>query len=276
LAIVTVLLLSGVASTSMGLVAEEWTAQELRRMKSKGWKLVNGLQLRPKADTDHVLIGPAGVFVVETKWSSESWPIHSSGNGFMSHRMARAIQQVQDRRTDIVRHFSRNLEGIQVTAVCILWAPTYERNQISICEEEERVRIVEGPSLRSWLNSLNEDAIDLGRVGQVWSAMEAQVAKRDQYDFDSGLVARPTLRHIFLAGLLPALIGALLASYCSILGARVAGSWLPAILTLAALPLLGLVWLRTGPLKPAAWGWTLMSSLLLVVFVAEAARIHAL
>lgn len=39
----------------------------MRVLLSRGWELVNDLQWPDRGNIDHVLIGPAGVFVLETK-----------------------------------------------------------------------------------------------------------------------------------------------------------------------------------------------------------------
>jgi hypothetical protein len=64
--------LTGTASTMMGDTAEQWTAQELRPLSKDGWRLINHFGLTSD-DIDHLLIGPGGVFVLETKWSSTDW-----------------------------------------------------------------------------------------------------------------------------------------------------------------------------------------------------------
>jgi hypothetical protein len=68
--IMVVVTLSDTIPRAMGGVGEEWTARELRRMRRRGWHLANGLPLRPAADVDHVVIGPGGVSVMETKYSA--------------------------------------------------------------------------------------------------------------------------------------------------------------------------------------------------------------
>ena len=52
-------------------VGEQWTARELRSLRKRDWHLANGLLLRRVADIDHVVIGPGGVLVIETKYSSD-------------------------------------------------------------------------------------------------------------------------------------------------------------------------------------------------------------
>jgi len=55
-------------------LAEEFTAAELRRLRHDGWKRVDRVEFHDH-DVDHVIAGPGGVFVIETKHTNFSWPI---------------------------------------------------------------------------------------------------------------------------------------------------------------------------------------------------------
>lgn len=83
-----VLTLSGTVARGMGATAEMWTASKLRRLRKHGWLIVNGLALQGR-DIDHVLVGPGGVIVVESKWSAEGWDLTTP-----SQALARAVDQV--------------------------------------------------------------------------------------------------------------------------------------------------------------------------------------
>jgi len=61
---------TGTASTMMGDLAEQWTASELRKLRRRGWRVLNHVMLKQR-DIDHVLIGPGGVYAVETKWGPD-------------------------------------------------------------------------------------------------------------------------------------------------------------------------------------------------------------
>ena len=66
-----VMLYSGSAGRMTGHTAEQWTAQELRGRFSRDWRILNHL-LVGRSDVDHVVVGPGGLVVLETKWTS--WP----------------------------------------------------------------------------------------------------------------------------------------------------------------------------------------------------------
>ena len=55
-----------------GLDGESNTADQLRRLRRKGWRAVHNIPLK-NGDIDHVAIGPGGVVAIETKSSSAEW-----------------------------------------------------------------------------------------------------------------------------------------------------------------------------------------------------------
>jgi len=67
-----------------------WTASELQRLRKHGWLIVNGLALEGR-DIDHVLVGPGGVVVVESKWSADGWDL-----SMPDRALAKAVDQVVD------------------------------------------------------------------------------------------------------------------------------------------------------------------------------------
>ena len=67
----TMIQTSGLMGKVSGITAEYWTIGELGTLRSKGWRLINHVMLE-HVDVDHVLIGPGGLFAIETKYRS-SW-----------------------------------------------------------------------------------------------------------------------------------------------------------------------------------------------------------
>jgi nuclease-like protein len=60
----------GIANKRAGITAEEQTAAELRRLRSRGWRTINHVMLA-KGDVDHAVLGPGGFFAVETKFKTD-------------------------------------------------------------------------------------------------------------------------------------------------------------------------------------------------------------
>ena len=56
---------SGSSTRDMGALAEQWTSNELRLLRDRGWRVINHVVLR-HWDIDHVAVGPGGVLVVQT------------------------------------------------------------------------------------------------------------------------------------------------------------------------------------------------------------------
>ncbi len=50
-----------------GLVGERIVAAELRRLYARGWQVLHSIPLPREVDIDHLLIGPGGVFTINTK-----------------------------------------------------------------------------------------------------------------------------------------------------------------------------------------------------------------
>ncbi|MBL7487509.1 NERD domain-containing protein [Frankia sp. AgB1.9] len=51
-----------------GLAGEETAANELERLSSRGWRVLHSIPRAEEVDIDHLLIGPGGVFTVNTKY----------------------------------------------------------------------------------------------------------------------------------------------------------------------------------------------------------------
>lgn len=66
-----VIIQTGTGPTMAGELAEQWTVHELHDLLAHGYRLVNHVSVDGRGDADHVLVGPGGLFVLETKWSAD-------------------------------------------------------------------------------------------------------------------------------------------------------------------------------------------------------------
>lgn len=55
------------ASWRTGLKGEQVVGAELGRLARHGWRVIHSIELSPNNDMDHLLIGPGGVFTINTK-----------------------------------------------------------------------------------------------------------------------------------------------------------------------------------------------------------------
>jgi hypothetical protein len=58
---------SEIRSWSDGLIGERLTARRLNRLRSQGWHVLHAIQWASGADIDHLAIGPAGIFAINSK-----------------------------------------------------------------------------------------------------------------------------------------------------------------------------------------------------------------
>ena len=96
--------LDGGRSWRDGVVGEELTAQALSGLERSDWRAFHGLvfQTTHRFDVDHTVIGPGGVFAVETKLANGVWTPSRSrwlgGSAVQAIRGADRIEKLLGRR----------------------------------------------------------------------------------------------------------------------------------------------------------------------------------
>lgn len=236
---------TGTAPVMMGDTAEMWTAMVLRRLQSRGWRVVNHFVLA-KDDIDHVLVGPGGVYVVETKWSASSWQTE-----FGQSRMQAAIGQVNANARSLRLWHPIKSQGVPVQSVVVLWGGGAKRREG--IRSVDGTAVATGNALPMWVDRVGTGVLTADQVADIWKALDAQVALRDPLD----RVEYP----------LPASVAAVvsrigIAISCAVLGVflvgelfRAAGSgWLTVGIGAASI-LPGLAGVRVSGLRFASWGW---------------------
>lgn len=182
--VMAVLSLSGTLGAYSGLVGETWVADELRRLRRRGWRIVNGLSLRGKMDIDHIAVGPPGVLVVETKHSEHAWPVGCPGERFMADRLAAAMAQVTRNAKDVSRHeeFKRVIGGAPVRPVLVVDSSEPSPDDAPEWLDTDGVTIVRARHLQKWLGTLNGDALDAERIVRIWTELSQHADRRDKRD----------------------------------------------------------------------------------------------
>jgi hypothetical protein len=254
---------TGTASTMMGDEAEQRTAQELRKLRNRGWKLINHVSLQGR-DIDHVLLGPGGVFGVETKWTADSWAVAPD-----DPRVVAACGQVS-RNTKTLRSWLRNLGVSSVEPVIFLWgAGARDLPPVQTLRRgDQEVSIVAGPQSEAWLTSVPTGRLDDKQLARAWDRLEAYCETRDPREaLENPLplsVAEFAMR--FFLGLATAAAALLLTATWLATGPS-SRWWLPALIVLA-LPGLGLLRFARA-VRYIAWGWLwgVGISVLLIIYV---------
>jgi hypothetical protein len=161
---------TGTSPQLMGDLAEQWTASELRRMRRKGWRLVNHFRLR-KGDIDHLLIGPGGAFVVETKWSSKPWTVNPPED-----RVIDAVEQAERNARD-VRLWAR-LPAVE--AVVFLWG--MDASQLPPVSRINTAIVVAGPHAALWRTRVAGTPLSADQVTATLQKVDKQIRQKDPYN----------------------------------------------------------------------------------------------
>jgi hypothetical protein len=127
---------TGTAATRMGGTAEQWTASELRPLRRSGWRLMNHYMLGD--EIDHLLIGPAGVVVAETKWSRSQWRLDPP-----DHYAREALTQVKDAARQVGLWSEVRRAGCVVRPVLFLWSAEQKTSN----EDKPRLTFIDGVSV---------------------------------------------------------------------------------------------------------------------------------
>jgi hypothetical protein len=204
--VILVILWSGIASTVMGIEGENLTAQVLDDFASKEWSLINGLRFKDKGDIDHILIGPAGLLIFESKWSNERWPMELRPKGYLGRQVKYAIKQVKMNRDDLLCEFREVIGDVPIRLVCVLWSAE-DSSTDDRYFYRDIVYGIRGPELANWLKELPKNAISESTIKSIAKPIEAFAHERDKEDVLSDGAFRPTLDRLFWTSLIFPMIG---------------------------------------------------------------------
>lgn len=172
---------TGTGGRNMGAEAEGWTSSELRRLRrglrkdlGEAWYLVDHIPLA-NWDVDHVLIGPRGVFALETKWSADGWM--SDWSRGRLPEIARAAR-VDARKIEAILRAEPYHLHLAVVPVVVLWpngtSPVFAARQADTA-------VVFGSDLTDWFRS-QPPAIDGRDADLARQAMVRFVRMRDAFE----------------------------------------------------------------------------------------------
>lgn len=151
---------SGMTSRRLGILAEGWTADQLRALDRRSWHVIHHVMLEHR-DVDHVAIGPAGVVAIETKFRSEWKRVD----------LERLAIDVDRQRRKVASRASRGVEDVR--SVVAMWGP-----DVGPVREIHGVVLCPGRELTEWLNEAPLRFDDDQRRSAV-AALGRYVARRD-------------------------------------------------------------------------------------------------
>lgn len=169
-----VVMVTGTGSLMMGELAEQWTASELRKLRRDGWRLVNHFSLEGR-DMDHVLVGPGGIVVLETKWSAAAWD-----DGWHADRVARAAASVgESAKLLSLWHPIRVLGLAAPKSAVLLWGG--DVNGLPV-RPSGQVHLLHGSQVVERVRALPTNVLTANQVGQVWDVLDEHTKTRDPAD----------------------------------------------------------------------------------------------
>lgn len=161
---------SGATSWRMGSTGEEWTGEELKKLP-RGWRYVHALPLHHR-DVDHVVVGPSGVFALESKWSSKTWSKDDLKPG---GRLQAAGYQAREGARQSRGRLRSYFRPLDVEAVVVVWGAS----ELPDPAFAGTTPVIHGDHLLNWLRcregeSLDAEAIDGAVAGLVRCISEHQ------------------------------------------------------------------------------------------------------
>ncbi|KRC53356.1 hypothetical protein ASE19_13470 [Nocardioides sp. Root79] len=188
-------------STSMAMMgdeAERWTAQELRRaIRGDATSyLVNRVPFGGH-DIDHVLMTPAGLFIVETKWSSEPWSNRPGMDRQQSAReqvegVARKLTLWADLKALLAAH------AVPVTRIVALWGG--DRTETIEPQSVGGTAVMHGSEVKRWIRAQPAAGSDGLWRDEAWSALSRLIEKRERHDPTLTEVPRSLTDHLSRIG----------------------------------------------------------------------------
>lgn len=179
-----VLTVSGASNLLMGIVAEEWTIQDLQRLRPR-WNLANGFRLSHD-DIDHILLNESAAWVFETKWIGQPW----EGSWYSDFALRRALEQCQRNRKRFQGHFTRWIPPESIHAAVIVWSPPADPGAPEPWSDDG-ITVVPGVHLRRWLDSVVANSRGHLDLEGAWAEVRSHSIKREDYEASHGH-ARPS------------------------------------------------------------------------------------
>ena len=159
---------SGSYGWSLGKMGEEFTAETVvsSARRREGWRLVNGIYFDRHGDVDHVLVGPSGVFVVESKFVTS--PCRVEGDRVKGITGREPISQARNGggKVEKMLRYGRDRFDVTVRPVVVIWGPGRVKMDQG-WQMVDGVLLCDGPEGEKWLRELDGELLDPKVVGKI-------------------------------------------------------------------------------------------------------------
>ncbi|MGO8873433.1 MAG: nuclease-related domain-containing protein [Acidimicrobiales bacterium] len=162
-----------------GMMGEECTGERVLtlRRRIQGWRLINGLYFAGLGDVDHVLIGPGGVFAIESKWTNVPWKVEPEGIIGPDKSPTKQARLGARKVVSALRSVPNPME-FTVTPVVVLWGPGAPEIDGGFSMVDD-VLVVEGRSGRAWIRQLSGDRLPRTTSRTASRKLEKALKERD-------------------------------------------------------------------------------------------------
>ena len=177
----TLFVYSGSYSYYLGKLGEEATAEAVcgPSRRRQGWRLVNGLPFDKLGDVDHVLVGPGGVFAIESKYSTSPCQVSDGGvDGIYGREPIAQARRGAEKVQKMLRYGPQRFD-VTVHPVVVMWG----RGRVQLdrgWEPVGDVLLCDGPKSDLWLDQLDGDPLDLDTVQSIEGVLLAYLDRHKQ------------------------------------------------------------------------------------------------
>lgn len=172
-------ILSNTHGWSVGKLGEEATADAVAswRRRRQGWRLINGLYMGSHGDVDHVLVGPGGVFAIESKWTSRRCYIErATVKGLVGREPVSQARTNARNVEELLRHGLPHLDTT-VRPVVVLWGSGRVRFEDG-WSELNGVLVCDGPRKKLWLKRLDSQMMWRTEIEAIADVLEERLAQQ--------------------------------------------------------------------------------------------------
>jgi Nuclease-related domain len=167
-----VLVLERTSRRKMLRLGEEATAQAVAnaRRRRRGWRIVNDFHRLGRVDVGQVLVGPGGVYVIESRWASKYYELGE--RSIVGIHGREPIAQARDDAQRVERLLRDGPDRIEVTVqpMVVVWGPRalmLDAGWTTV----DGVLVCEGRQEEQWLNRLDDSRLDQPTVQRISEAL---------------------------------------------------------------------------------------------------------
>ncbi|MGZ6973524.1 MAG: nuclease-related domain-containing protein [Acidimicrobiia bacterium] len=171
LCVLLVMQVTGTASTRMGDLAERWTADELTRGFDRNWTFVHDVAFVAHGNVDHVAVGPAGVYAIETKYRSRTWRVAPKPG----RQVRDAANQAYLHAEQLSEMLATSCDPVRVTPVLVWWCPEPSVGRSGDHQQIGRVHVLPGSRLATWSAEQTGDRLTAHHTAAIVAALDAHI-----------------------------------------------------------------------------------------------------